>query len=124
MVGSISSNRPGAAGNAYNVTDGERHTYRDVLDRLREMTGKRSRIVPIPGAVFHAGLKVVLGLARRRKSTQASRDHLSESLRVFDLDSIYSIEKARKDLGFTRRVGHAEGLERTLAFSRESLGTS
>ena len=119
------STSPRAAGSAYNVTDGELHTYRDVLDRLREITGKRPRIVPIPGAVFHAGLKVVLGLARRGrwgKSADASRDDLSESLRVFDLDSIYSIEKARKDLGFTPRVGLAEGLERTLAFCREANG--
>ncbi len=112
------STSPQAVGNAYNVTDGERHTYRDVLDCQREITGRRPRIVPIPGPVFSTALELVLWFARRDSSMTKPRAGLSKSLRMFDLDSFYTLDKARADLGFTPRVGLSEGLARTLAWER------
>jgi len=115
------STSPRAVGNAYNVTDGEKHTYRDVLDCLREITGSRPRILPIPGPVFSTTLRLLLWLARRESSKGKPRADLSKSLRLFDLDSFYSLDKARADLGFTPRVSLSQGLARTLAFDRTVL---
>ncbi len=117
------STSPRAVGNAYNVTDGERHTYRDVLDELEKITGKRPRIIPIPPSLFSAGLELFLRFARRKDPGREARVDLSKSLRVFGLDSLYSIARAREDLGFVPRVGLSEGLARTLAWSRGSAAS-
>jgi len=104
-----------APGRAYNVTDGAPHTYRDVIDHLKELTGRSPRIVPVPAPLFSASLKLLLRLSRR-EGRAASVD-LSKSIRIFEQDSLYSLDAARRDLGFTPRVGLHEGLERTLAWS-------
>ncbi len=111
---------PRAVGNAYNVTDGERHTYRDVLDRLKETTGSRPRILPLPGAVFSTALKLLLGVARWKSANNGARADLSKSLRIFDLDCFFSLDAARADLGYAPGVTLAEGLRRTLAWSAEA----
>jgi oxidoreductase len=114
------STSPRAVGNAYNVTDGERHTYRDVLDTLRETTGRRPWILPVPGAVFATALKLLLWVARLKSTNNGSRADLSKSLRIFDLDCFYSLDAARADLGYDPRVTLAAGLRRTLAWSEQS----
>jgi nucleoside-diphosphate-sugar epimerase len=90
------STAPEAVGRAYNLTDGERHSIRDILEAYGRIAGRRPAILPIPGPVW--------GLALRVRSR----------LRAFDLDFHYAIDAARRDLGYRPRVGLVEGLSRTL----------
>ena len=89
-----------APGRAYNLTDGESHSYRDILDALAAATGRGPAIVPLPGPA----LRLLARLGRR-----AAR------LRVLDLDLHYAIDAARRDLGYAPRVSLQEGIRRTLA---------
>jgi nucleoside-diphosphate-sugar epimerase len=91
---------PAAPGRAYNLTDGESHSYRDILDALAAATGRGPAILPLPSA----GLRLLARLGRR-----AAR------LRVLDLDLHYAIDAARRDLGYAPRVSLLEGVRRTLA---------
>lgn len=88
---------PQAAGHAYNLTDGETHSYRDIVEALARFTGRRPRIVSLPGPLFRLGAGLVPGL------------------RVFGLDLHYAIDAARRDLDYRPRVGLIEGLGRMLA---------
>ena len=89
---------PEAAGRAYNITDGERHSYRDILTAYGEAAGRRPRILPIPSAALRLAARAGGPLGR---------------LGVLDLDVHYSIDAARRDLGFAPRVGLRDGLRRT-----------
>ena len=83
---------PAAAGHAYNVTDGESHSYRDILAAYGLITGRRPSILPVP----------------------AWACALVPRARALDLDLHYAIDAARRDLGYRPRVGLVEGLTGTL----------
>jgi nucleoside-diphosphate-sugar epimerase len=88
---------PAAVGHAYNLTDGESHSYRDILDAFARFTGRRPAIVSIPGPLFRLGARLIPGL------------------RPLGLDLHYAIDAARRDLDYRPQVGLSEGLGRMLA---------
>ena len=90
------AHEPAAAGHAYNITDGETHSYRDILTSLGRLTGRRPAILPIPSPAWRLAGRVVA------------------AARALDLDLHYPIDAARRDLGYRPRVGLLEGLRRTL----------
>jgi nucleoside-diphosphate-sugar epimerase len=102
-----------AVGRAYNITDGEAHSYRDVLDAHAQAVGRRPRIVPVPLPALLAAMR--LGMAWRRwRGAPAGFDQQLERARGLGLDAHYSIDAARRDLGYRPAVGIVEGLRRTL----------
>jgi nucleoside-diphosphate-sugar epimerase len=94
---------PVAAGRAYNITDGETHSYRDILTALGHLTGRRPAILAVPSLAWRLAGRVV------------------EAARALDLDLHYPIDAARRDLDYRPQVGLMEGLRRTL---RETSATS
>jgi nucleoside-diphosphate-sugar epimerase len=86
-----------AVGHAYNLTDGEIHSYRDILDAFARFTGRRPAVVSIPGPLFRLGARLI------------------PDLRTLGLDLHYAIDAARRDLDYRPRVGLSEGLGRMLA---------
>lgn len=108
---------PAAVGNAYNVTDGGSHTYRDVLAAYGRVTGRRPAILPVPGHAVVLALQLLLRLrqARGRPGDWAAQ---IERVRAVDLDVGYSIEAASRDLGYRPQVGLLEGLGRTFGSAR------
>jgi nucleoside-diphosphate-sugar epimerase len=88
-----------AAGRAYNLTDGESHSYRDILLAYGEAAGRRPAILPIPSGALRLVSRVGGRLGR---------------LGVLDLDVHYSIDAAVRDLGYRPRIGLREGVRRTL----------
>lgn len=44
---------PAAAGKIFNLTDGFRHSWREVLEAIAERLGKKFRIIPIPRLLLH-----------------------------------------------------------------------
>lgn len=108
---------PAAEGHAYNVTDGEAHTYRDVLLAYGEVMGRRPAIVPVPGRAVVLGLQMLVRV-RQARGRPGDWEGQIERLRAFDLDAHYSIEAARRDLGYRPRVGLLEGLRHTFGAAR------
>jgi nucleoside-diphosphate-sugar epimerase len=104
--------RPAAPGHAYNVTDGETHSYRDVLLAASQITGRRPVIVSVPPPALAVALWIGSRLPSLRRVSAGRGLQLARTL---DVDLHYSIEAARRDLGYRPRVGLAEGLRRTLA---------
>jgi len=91
---------PAAAGRAYNITDGEAHSYRDILTALGNLTGRRPVILAVPSLAWRLAVRVVA------------------AARALDLDLHYPIDAARRDLDYRPRVGLVEGLRRTLSETR------
>jgi nucleoside-diphosphate-sugar epimerase len=89
---------PAAVGRAYNVTDGEQHSYRDIFLAYERITGRRPAIVPIPAALVKIASRIP-GMRR---------------VRALDLDLHYAIDAARRDLRYQPKVGLEAGLRRML----------
>jgi nucleoside-diphosphate-sugar epimerase len=104
---------PAAVGHAYNITDGESHSYRDILVAYGELTGRRPAVLAVPPCLFRLTLKLGLALQRGRRLTREASGRVAQA-GALDLDVHYSIEAARSDLGYRPRVGLREGLRRTL----------
>jgi nucleoside-diphosphate-sugar epimerase len=103
---------PAAVGHAYNVTDGEAHSYRDFLLAHEEVTGRRPVIVPVPGRLVVLAVQAGMRLRQARRPAADWAGQLAR-VRALDLDAHYSIDAARRDLGYRPRVGLREGLRRT-----------
>lgn len=103
---------PAADGHAYNITDGETHTYRDILRTSGQITGRRPAILPIPPPAL--ALAFWVG-SRLPSLPQLSAGRGMQLARTLDVDLHYSIDAARRDLGYRPQVGLVEGLSRTLA---------
>jgi nucleoside-diphosphate-sugar epimerase len=106
--------RPEAVGRAYNITDGERHTYRDVVLAYERIAGRRPAILPVPPGAFGMALRLGLRLQRGLRLSTRVSDRIAQA-GVLDLDVHYAIDAARRDLGYRPQVGLLAGLERTLA---------
>jgi nucleoside-diphosphate-sugar epimerase len=104
---------PAAVGHAYNITDGESHSYRDVLLAYEQITGRRPAIVPVPGAAVVGFARLLMWLRQKRGVPGDWTGQVARA-RGFVLDTHYSIEAARRDLGYQPKVGLVEGLRRTL----------
>ena len=103
---------PAAVGRAYNVTDGERHTYRDILLAHEQVRGRRPAIVGVPGRAVVGALQMLMWW-RQLRGVPGDWAGEVERVRALDCDAHYSIEAARRDLGYRPRVGLVEGLRRT-----------
>ncbi len=104
-----------ALGKAYNITDGEKHTHREILMALERVTGRRPRILSVPGPAM-AALKALPNLLQYASPSAAKR---FKRLGAIDLDIHYSIEAARRDLGYQPKVRLEEGLARALGWANE-----
>jgi UDP-glucose 4-epimerase len=110
--------REAAVGRAYNVTDGERHTYRDILLAYGHVAGRRPVILPVPPRAFGLALRLGLRMQRGRRFSPRVSGRIAQA-GVLDLDVHYAIDAARRDLGYRPRVGLVDGLRRTLLGASE-----
>ncbi len=82
----------GAAGEVYNLATGQEITIRELAERINAATGNRTPPAILPARTWdHSG---------RRFGDPT---------------------KARDELGFVTRVDHAEGIRRTVAWTREAM---
>jgi len=115
---------PGAVGHAYNITDGETHTYRDILVAYSQISGRSPAILPVPGRAVVLALQA--GLLLRQTLRGASGDWAGQidRVRALDMDAHYEIGAARRGLGYAPQVGLVEGLQRILSWSMEQKSES
>ncbi len=103
-------------GETFNLTDGAETTFRDYFTRLAKAAGQ-----PAPASVPEFIVRPVARAAARIEKWMGREPRLSEDAVGFVTRPYpYSIEKARRLLGYSPKVGLDEGLERTARWLRES----
>jgi nucleoside-diphosphate-sugar epimerase len=104
----------GAAGQVFTLSDGIGVPCREFFEPYAKLIGRRLVVLPTP---------VVLGAAavaqRLARFESGDNDVNPEATRYMLRRGTYSIEKARRVLGWEPRVGLHVGLERTIGWLRE-----
>ncbi len=105
-----------AIGRAYNITDGEHYTYRDILNTYVSVNGdgRSPRILSIPGGLVAFVQQVLVRSMQRRGRPQAQIERV-QMLSIFNRDLTYTIDAARTDLGYRPKVNLPEALRRVSA---------
>jgi nucleoside-diphosphate-sugar epimerase len=105
---------PDAAGQVFTLSDGVGVPYREFFAPYAELIGRRLVLLPTPVAL--GGAAVAQRLARLQRGDNEVNPG---SARYLLRSGTYSIEKARKVLGYEPRVSLRTGLERTVGWLRE-----
>jgi acetylornithine/succinyldiaminopimelate/putrescine aminotransferase/nucleoside-diphosphate-sugar epimerase len=111
----------GAAGEAFNATDGLDVTWREFTDGLAAGLGCPQVRWSVPYRVAEGvGFSLEHGYRALRRTTRLkTRPLLSrQAVHVMGTDQSFSNRKARELLGWEPRVGYADGLEATVAWLR------
>lgn len=115
----LAIDRPNAVGQIYNLTDGEKVSKRRFIETIADGTGL-PKPPPLPVPLWMA--RVIgwwqEGRARRRKSAKPPRVTQAR-IKFLGLNLDFSIEKARRELGYQPRIGFDEGMKQTLAWYRQ-----
>ena len=115
----LAVDQPKALGQVYNVTDGEFVSKRRFIETVADGLGleRPTRSVPLWLARLLAWQ--MERQARRTGASQAPR--LTQArLKLFGLNLDYSIEKAKRELGYRPRVPFDEAMKETIAWYKEN----
>jgi len=108
-----------AGGRAYNLANDFDVSVREAFLLGAEGLGKRVRLVPVPLIAARAGFAVLyrgLRLLSGGRASLVSR----ESLAMITRDNPYDSSRARRELGWTPRVRHVEGIPDAFRWWREN----
>lgn len=100
-----------AYGEAFNMTDGCQTTWKEYYRRLAEIGGLSKPVISMPALLVKTAL--------RQQGKKA--DLFPESIDFVTRPHAYSIEKARRILGYEPRVTLDEGMARTAEWLRNNL---
>lgn len=110
----LAGGRDEGAGQVFTLTDGIAITTREYFAHFTRLLGKgEPRTVPTAVGVALASVMLAAGRLRREPT-----EVTPSAMRYLSRTGTYSIEKARRVLGYEPRVGLEEGLERTEAWLR------
>jgi nucleoside-diphosphate-sugar epimerase len=99
-----------AHGEVFNLTDGEQTTWKDYYHHLADISGQTRPAIAMPAVVA----KTVL------KQMGKNADILPESIDFVTRAHTYSIDKAKRLLGYQPRITLAEGMARTAEWLERS----
>ena len=116
----LAADSESSLGQAYNVSDGSDVTWPQYVDRLAEMLGvPDSRIMTLPYRLaYSAGwaMEMVYGALRLKGRPLLTRT----AVELLGTDQAFSIDKARRELGYEPQVGFEEGMQRVEEWMRET----
>lgn len=101
----LAAEHPAAAGRVYNVTDGQVHTFRSIVEAMASAVGRRPPRFHLPAGPIRAALRIggaVPGLSRHAGRAGALLEKLLEDVAV-------SGDRLARELGFRPRYGLREG---------------
>jgi nucleoside-diphosphate-sugar epimerase len=111
---------PDAVGQVFTLSDGIGIPYREFFAPYAELLGRRLITLPAPVAIGMAAV-----VQRAARLAPGDNEVNPASARYLLRTGTYSIEKARRVLGWEPRVGVDDGLRRTIAWLRdEGFGAS
>jgi len=106
-----------ALGQAYNITNDEPLTQRQVLDAIADEVGARRARLHVPYRALYAAGSVAERVARiTRARRQPPLTRLG--VKLFGTDNRHAIDKARGELGFSPAVSLLEGIRLAAAWYR------
>ena len=111
----LATDTPEAAGEVFNITDGAGITCREFFGRYYAMLGKSGPpVLPTPAAMGLVALNEV-GSRVAAVATEVNR----VSMRYLAREGTYSIDKARRVLGYEPKIGLDEGMAATETWLQE-----
>jgi nucleoside-diphosphate-sugar epimerase len=111
--------QPRAVGQVYNVTDGEFVSKRRFIEAIANGMGLEKPTRSVPLWVARMAAWIMERRARRRGAAEAPR--LTQArLKFLGLNLDYSIDKAKRELGYQPRVSFDDGIRETMAWYRET----
>jgi nucleoside-diphosphate-sugar epimerase len=115
----LAAEKPGVVGQIYNLTDGEKVSKRRFFETVSDGFGIARPKHSLPLWMGQLVAWWLEGRARRRKKAHAPR--LTQArIKFLGLNLDFSIEKARRELGYQPKWSFAEGMERTLAWYKKA----
>ncbi len=116
----LAAEKPDAVGKVFNLTDGERVSKRRFIEALADGVGvPRPRPVPVPLRVARLLARWMESRARRQGA--AEPPVLTQArVKFLGLDLDFSIEKARRELGYSPRFSFDEGMRETVAWYKRN----
>jgi nucleoside-diphosphate-sugar epimerase len=110
----LAAEAPGAVGEVFNLTDGERVSKRRFVGRVAELAGLRPPRRRIPLWLAWALAVVMERIAKRRGATEPPLVNKAR-YKFLGLNLDYSIEKARRVLGYQPPCSTDQGLVEAMA---------
>ena len=105
----LADETPHAAGQVYNITDGRNTTLREFVTFITEYVGVPCPTRQVPGFAAKAAAALLETVARASGSKSPPALNRGR-LRFLHYNQRYSIEKARRELGYEPLVSYREGL--------------
>jgi nucleoside-diphosphate-sugar epimerase len=107
-----------AVGQAYNVTDGERHTIRELVDLVGRLAHLPPHLMRVPYPLALGGAAVAAAFSALR----GKRPLITPgTVRAMTRDHHYRIEKARAELGFVPKIKLEEGWRETVEWFKTHM---
>ena len=114
----LAADNENSVGQAYNACDGSDITWRQYVDRLAEIVGVPGPRVVIPyWLAYKTGwvMEKIYGAMRTKTRPLLTR----MAVELFGTNQGFSIEKARRELGYEPKVGFEEGMHRVEVWLRQ-----
>lgn len=108
----LAGESPASVGRTYFISSEDAYSMRAVADRIAEILGRRARAVAIPRPVAFA-----VAVAAEAVAAISGKPPVINRDKVIDLSQrcwTCSIERARRELGYSQRVSLEAGLEGTV----------
>ncbi|GAB4566037.1 MAG: NAD-dependent epimerase/dehydratase family protein [Anaerolineae bacterium] len=115
----LAAEAPAAVGRAFNASDGSSVTWRQFVEGLSRVTGLTARAISLPHDLAYAlgfGMEMLWRVLRMSSRPLLTR----QAVENVGTHQDFSIERARRMLGFAPRVSFDEGMERVGRWLRDT----
>lgn len=116
----LAAAREGVIGRVYNLTDGERVSKRQFIEGVADGLGVPRPTAHVPMWIAHIAAAVMETFARAIGDPNPPRLTRAR-LKFLGLNLDFSIDRARRELGYAPGTRFAEGLETTLQWYRDNV---
>lgn len=107
-----------AVGNVYNVVDADSPSQRQLLDEIATQVGAARARIHVPYRMIYGAAYIAERIAAATGSAQPLVTRFGVAL--YGADNRFSIEKARRELGYRPQVSLRDGIHRTAQWYRQS----
>jgi nucleoside-diphosphate-sugar epimerase len=116
----LAAEDPRAVGQVFNLTDGEAVSKRRFIEALADGVGvPRPRPLPVPLWIARPLARLLEARARRQGASEAPV--LTQArVKFLGLDLDFSIDKARKELGYRPRFSFDDGMRQTVDWYKQN----